>query len=421
MYAIDFGTTNSLIAFVEPGKRAKPLSLGLDSEDRSSAITRTVVYTPERDHWSLGQSAIDAYSGSQASGRLLRSFKKYLPDPGFKGTMIHGKQYALHDLVAVFLKGLRERANSILDKDIDRVVLGRPAMFSLNKDHDTLAEERLKTGAKLAGFKEIHFCPEPIAAAFDFRHTLTSPKLTLIADFGGGTSDFTILKLSREAFVQQDILSLGGVSVAGDAFDGSIMRHFIAPDFGSKITYKMPTGSNILRVPNVLISKMCSPADIAFLGKQDTRKFFEEVQRWSVSPEQNAKLDNLFTLIEENLGFSLFQSIEQTKVGFSKQSLSDFSFKKMGIDIHKQINTRDFAEGSQGLVKQILGELKETLLRAQVKPSDIEIVCCTGGTARIPMIKKGLEDLFGPEKLSEHENFHSVIQGLAEAGKSWFL
>ena len=419
IYAIDFGTTNSLIAYADPDTSTRPMPIEPDADDPS--IVRSVLYTSSQDYWTIGQKALSDYGEARSNGRLFRSIKKYLPDPGFEGTKVNNKMMALHDMVAIFLGQLRDKANAALEKDITRVVLGRPALFSEDPKKDVLAEKRLETAAKIAGFKEIYFCPEPVAAAFDFRNQLKEPKIVLIADFGGGTSDFTVLKLSQNEFKASDVLGLGGISTAGDAFDSSIMKHFISPFFGSKVRYKIPTGSNVLQIPKHLISKMCSPADIAFLGKKDTLKFFQDVQKWSLDAKSQEYLDNLFTLIEENLGFSLFRSVENSKKDLSTHLKAPFIYEELGIHIDTNIEKEAFNLASNPNVKAIMQTLDQTLEQAGLKNEDIEIVCCTGGTAKINSINTELEKRFGAEKLKQHRNFHSVIDGLGQAARSWYF
>ena len=125
-------------------------------------------------------------------------------------------------------------------------MLGRPAVFSLVESEHQLAIDRLEKAARLAGFKEISFCPEPVAAANQFKNELDSRKLVLVADFGGGTSDFTILYLDRDGFKAKDVLAIDGINVAGDRYDGALMREFIAPHFGADISYQLPLSKNIL-------------------------------------------------------------------------------------------------------------------------------------------------------------------------------
>jgi len=411
-YAIDFGTTNSLLSAADTKGPIAPIAIDNAAEDPT--IMRTIMYTPAKDQWFFGGQAIDQYGSMMAEGRLFRSIKKYLPDANFPGTTVHGKRYTLHELISVFLKQLRTRANEHFQEDVTNVVLGRPAAFSLDLKKDEMAENRLKAAALQAGFKNIEFCPEPVAAAYEFRHTLTSPQTVLIADFGGGTSDFTVLKMSSMDFRKEDVLSVGGVSVAGDMFDGSIMKHMICPHFGSKVEYKMPMGSVILKLPKHLINRMCSPADISFLAHNDIQSLLKDAQKWSLKGDDAAKMNRLFMLIEEHLGYKLFNEIENTKKNLSDCSSSTFSFKHYELEIIEEIFSSDFRIAAAEQVEKITKSLDNTIKNAQITFEDIDIVCCTGGTAKIPALSHELAQRFGAEKLQQHKHFHSVIGGLAE-------
>jgi hypothetical chaperone protein len=416
IYAVDFGTSNSLLAAATP--RSVVPAFALDAANASDAtVMRSILYTPVADSWSFGSAAIEDYAREGADGRLFRSIKKYLPDPAFAGTTIHGRRYNLSELVAVFLKEMRRRANEALQRDVDRVVLGRPAAFSLDAEKDALAQKRLEAAAGLAGFKHVEFCPEPIAAAFEFRHQLTAPQTVLIADFGGGTSDFTVLRLSSAPFVDKDVMALGGIPVAGDMVDGAMMKGMIAPHFGSEVVYRMPMGQNDLRLPQHLLNRLCSPADISFLAKQDIVQLMREAQKWSVSAVDARRLDRLFTLVEEHLGYRLFREIERTKIELSERDGATFRFEWPGIEVVEEIAAADFRLAAREQVDKIVGALDQTVRDAGIGHREVDIVCCTGGTAKLPALRHELERRFGKDKLRQHKHFHSVITGLADRAR----
>lgn len=415
-YAIDFGTSNSLLAAADPQQIYAPLAVDPDASDPT--VLKSIFYTPVDGTWFFGAKAIQEYSEHGADGRFFRSLKKYLPDPGFSGTTVHKRYFNLTDLIAVFLKELRERANLAFNRDVTSVVLGRPAKFALDEEGDKLATSRLETAARLAGFKYIDFCPEPVAAAYEFRHQLSEPKMVLIADFGGGTSDFSVLSLGKERFHDRDVLAIGGLSIAGDRFDGALMKHAIAPHFGSNLTYKLPMGNNELRLPQHLVNKLCSPADISFLSRSDILNLLRDAQRWSLRSEDAERMDRLFALVEEHLGYKLFKAIERTKIDLTDADQAGFLFEHPGMEVQATVLRSDFSNYSQDLVEKITEELDETLRRAQLPAHAIDIVCCTGGTAKIPALNRALEARFGKEKLRQHRHFHSVVSGLAERAQS---
>lgn len=416
VYAIDYGTSNSLLAAADKDKIYPPIALDANAPDPT--VLKSVLYSPTKDKWFFGATAIDQYMEHLAEGRILRSIKKFLPDSAFAGTTVHDRYYNLTELVGIFLKDMRRKANEVFGQDVTRVVLGRPATFSVDRGHDDLAEKRLLAAAHFAGFKDVEFCPEPVAAAYEFRHQLDQTRTVLIADFGGGTSDFTVLRMGRERFTDKDVLAVGGVPVAGDRFDGVIMKHMIAPHFGSEVIYKMPMGSNELRLPMHLINRMCSPADISFLSRKDVFQLLKDAQKWSLTPKDALKMNRLFLLVEEHLGYKLFKSIEQTKVQLSGSSSAQFKFDHPEIDIEEEVFGADFKMFSMDVVEKITSALDDTMNRAQVKPSDIDIVCMTGGTARVPALAEELERRFGRDKIRQHRHFHSVIGGLAERAQT---
>ncbi|MFK7827412.1 MAG: Hsp70 family protein [Oligoflexales bacterium] len=415
IYAVDFGTSNSLISAANAVQIGNPLPIDPKQDDPS--ILKSVLFSPARGDWFYGQEAIDSYGDLLHEGRLLRSFKKYLPDPSFERTTIHGASYSIIDIVATFLKEMRQRADRHVGSSVERVLMGRPAAFSSDKKKDKLAQDRLEAAAKSAGFKEVYFCPEPIAAAFEFKETLTEPKTVLIADFGGGTSDFTVLHMSQNAFKESDVLSLGGLSLAGDAYDGSIMEHMISPHFGSELSYKLPLGKNELKIPRHLLKRLCSAPDIAMLAKRDILSLLRDAQRWSMNPEDALRMQRLFVLVEDHLGYKLFQSIEATKRKLSDQASDIFEFDYPEIEISQEVFSKDFTERSSNLTRQIVSCLDQTLSDAGIKAEEIEIVCCTGGTAKIASLQEALVQKFGRQKLMQHRHFHSVINGLALKAK----
>lgn len=415
VYAIDFGTSNSLLAATTAEKTLGTITLDEGASD--SSVLKSVFYTSEPGHWQFGEEAIKQYTYEGGSGRLFRSIKKYLPEASFTGTQVHGRNLSLSDLIAVFLKHLKTTADRHFNADVTRVVLGRPARFSMDDTKDQLAEQRLMGAAKVAGFKDISFCPEPVAAAYDFRSRLTESRLVLVADFGGGTSDYTVVRLGPQEFTEKDVLALGGVALAGDHFDSSIMKHDIAPHFGSQVTYRVPMGSVDLSLPKQLIQKICHPADIVFLGRKNVWQYLQDVERYANSDEDKRRMRQLFTLIEEHLGYRLFSVIEASKRQLSAAQTTHFGFNESDIAIDLDISRPRFEDMSREIADKILGSLDTTVAAAGLKFSDIDLVCCTGGTAKIPMLHQALCERFGAAKLAEHNHFHSVILGLAERAK----
>jgi hypothetical chaperone protein len=415
VYAIDFGTSNSLLAASDGERVLDPLPLDPFASDPT--ILRSVLYFPNSKECHFGAKAVEEYLSRDLSGRLLRSIKRFLPVKSFVGTFIDERPVNLEDIVGRFLLEMRLRANAITGQDVESVVLGRPARFSADDEEDRYAEYRLERGARIAGFKHVEFCPEPVAAARNFRSELKESKIVFVGDFGGGTSDFTVVRLGPEDYKPSDVLAVGGVPVAGDALDGCVMRRRIVPHFGAEVRYKVPFGSNILTMPAHLVEKLCSPADLAVLRKQDQLQFFRNVQQWALEGEDRQRMDQLLLLVEEQLGFGIFEEIERVKRELSGQAAATFDFKYPGVAVKEKISKKQFEDYVGPVAEKISHEVDETLKRAGLDPSRVDLLCLTGGTAKVPLVQEALASRFGRDKLQQHENFHSVVKGLGERAR----
>jgi hypothetical chaperone protein len=257
-----------------------------------------------------------------------------------------------------------------------------------------------------------------VAAAYDFQSRLDSPKLVLVADFGGGTSDFTVARLGTRAG-DVEVLSMGGVSVAGDVLDGAIMRHKVSRHFGADVKYKVPFGSNVLSMPRPLMESLCSPADTCLLAQRDIMTFLRDIKSGSLGKNDKQHIDQLLCLVEDSLGFQLFESIEHAKRALSDAPVTELRFDYPGIDIAEPITQSEFQHFSKPQVDTILASLDRTLTQSGLGAAGIDLVCCTGGTARVAALAAGIQSRFGAEKLVRLRSLHSVIQGLGERARSF--
>ncbi len=408
-HAVDFGTSNSLLSFISSEGKISSVPLDLNAK----VVLRSLLYTPEKNIWYFGEEAINEYVTRDGEGRFFRSIKKFLPEPNYSGTSVFNRNMSISDLVAIILKEMRTRANRFTGVETNRIVLGRPALYSLDLDHDKLAQDRMEAAALLAGYKEVSFCPEPIAAGLDYSSAPNEEKIVLIADFGGGTSDFTLMKTGRGDYNQDNILGISGVFKAGDALDSDLMRDFIAPNFGSNFEYQFPGSSNILKFPRNLLKKICSPAHITHLREKDTWEFLQHINKFALSTEDKKKMENLFNLVECQLGFPLFNEIEKTKIKLTQHENVDFRYKQFGIDIHEVISTNAFNTSVTPTVCEIMETMMDVFKQSGLTSQDVDQVVLTGGTSQFPLIQQGLEKTFGKSKMSEHDIYHSVVNGLA--------
>lgn len=224
--AIDFGTSNSLVGAWQNGRRVEALPLDPASPDPT--LMRTLLYFPAEDQCFYGRAAVERYIQNDMDGRLFRSFKSHLPNRNYLGTYVGDRVVTLENMIGIFLLELKRRAEASLGTHVNSAVIGRPARYSMDPASDTFALYRMTKAAEFAGFKNIEFVPEPLAAALDVRRTLKTERIVLVGDFGGGTSDFTILRIGPEAYRKEDVLAIDGCPLAGDALD-SLLGSFICP------------------------------------------------------------------------------------------------------------------------------------------------------------------------------------------------
>lgn len=415
LYAIDFGTSNSLLAAVN--RAGVQADVPIDPDAPDPTIFRSVMYLVDRYEAYFGERAMAEYVQRGTQGRLLRSLKRFLPAADFNVTYVGSNAFSLEELVGALLRQIRERANRHFDTDVKRALLGRPARFSQDDALDALAEQRLARAARHAGFEEVTFCPEPVAAAHDFARDANAAQVVLVGDFGGGTSDFSIVRLSSAAFRSEDVLAIGGVSVAGDALDSALMRAKVARHFGADIRYRVPFGSNVLSMPKPLLARLSTPAEITLLRRGDVLEFVRNLRRWSLDATDAAGVDNLLCLIEDGLGFSVFEAIERAKQTLSSQTAAAVSFDYPSLSFNEPVSRTEFESSIEPDVVAIFNCLEGTLQRAGLEPREIDVVCLTGGTGRVPLIAEGLGRIFRHARIHRLRSLHAVVRGLAEYGR----
>jgi hypothetical chaperone protein len=411
IFALDFGTTNSLLAAAAKGRTFEPVPL--DPTATEPTILRSAMHFTAADDVAFGSEAIRRFVDSGLRGRLLRSIKRHLSSESFEATRIDGRRMSIEELTGAFLRVMRERACRYFDVDVDRAVIGRPAQFSNRAEQDALAEERLREAARLAGFREIWFCFEPVAAAFDFADGFADTQTVLIGDFGGGTSDFTVARMKATGFSAEDVLAVGGVSLAGDALDGALVRDVVAPLLGSKAPYRLPTGSNVLTMPGELLRILCSPAQLTLANERQVQQKIDIVRRGLLDRGDASLLDRFSTLIADAVGYQFYEAVESTKVKLSRVEQVQLQFPYPGIELDHPTKRQQFESAIAGVLGQLYAGLEQTLENAGVAPKQIQVVCLTGGTSLVPILETALRARLTSAKFVRLRSHHSVVQGLA--------
>lgn len=411
--AIDFGTSNSLAGAWRDGCRIE--AMPLDPAASDPTLMRTLLYFPDKNECFYGSEAIGKYIELEMTGRLFRSFKSHLPNRNYLGTFLQDRPLTLENMIGIFLLEMKKRAEKHLDMEVDSAVIGRPARYSLDPIADGFALHRMTKAAEFAGFKAIEFVPEPLAAALDLRRGLSGEKTALIGDFGGGTSDFTLIRLGPYAFAKEHVLGLEGCPLAGDALDSLFMSERLNRYFGAQAKYKVALGNNTLQMPQSVMDRLNRPAHIVHLTEPATYEFIREVRKGALSTKDKTAIDRLFALIEDQQIFSFFEKIEGTKRSLSSSAEALFQFDYPGLEMQVPFQRQEFVGWAEDVKGKIFAAMDACLIQAQIPASKVDLVCLTGGSAQVPLIREELERRFGREKLQTQTHFHSVLSGLIES------
>ena len=415
VFGIDFGTTNSALSVYRNGTVEV---VAVDGSDRTGELMRSVLYFNEENEIFAGHEAIRQYVGDGAAGRFMQSIKTFLPNTSFDSTEIFGKRYTIDDLVAIILKKIKARGEAHVGCPVDSVVLGRPVVFSTDAAKDSVAEKRLEKAARKAGFKNIWFQYEPVAAALAFEDTLQTgqERTVFIGDFGGGTSDFSVIRVQGGAFARSDrrsdVLSLGGVYVAGDKFDSQIMWDKVAHHFGRHARYTTMGKDDWVSIPKSIIYTLCQWHRIPLLRARKTRELIRVIKG---TTDDRRAIDHLENIISDNYGFFLFQAIEKAKCELSDRELTHIRFTERDLCINEGLGKSEFEMLNAENFKQIESCIDEVITHSGLLPAQIDTVFLTGGTSRIPHIRELFAERFGREKLENRDAFTSVVHGLGSS------
>jgi hypothetical chaperone protein len=294
-FGLDFGTTNSALAQADQDGDIRLAQFGGD------ATFRSILYFDESDsprgtkvRVVAGPDAIESYLNAKTPGRLIQSAKSYLASRLFKHTQILGETYSLEELIGILLRYLRKAAESQFGELGNTLVVGRPVHFSgaKNATDDEFAVDRLRRALRNAGFDNVHFLPEPVAAAYKYQRRLDHEEIVLIADFGGGTSDFTLVRLKPGVLNKNEtakqVLGSDGVGIAGDAFDSKLVRHLVAPMLGLGSEYRSQFGK-ILPVPNWIYEHLEQWHYLSFLKTRKNLDLLRQIRFQALEPKKSTR------------------------------------------------------------------------------------------------------------------------------------
>jgi hypothetical chaperone protein len=417
---IDFGTTNSSIARAHPSGEIElarfPFGAGVVESYRSLLYLEHV---KERGanrikSWS-GPAAIEEYLAAETKGRLVQSLKSFLSSRGLRSTEVFGRRMTLEELIARILRDLREKAEAQFGARIQHAVVGRPVRFvGAETDADSaFAEERLAAAFQIAGYESVSFEFEPVAAAQFYESTLDHDELILIGDFGGGTSDFSLLRVGagirKRGRAAGDLLGNSGLGLAGDAFDATIVRNLVSPALGRGSSAR--SMKKILpAVPNWVYSKLEHWHHLSFLRTNSTMNMLNSSLATALEPE---KIEGLIHLIREDLGYELHRAVQKVKCELSESIVAPFHFADGTIAIEATLQRRVFEEWIGEHLRQIAACVDSLLEASRVSERDVDMVFLTGGSSFVPAVRRIFERRFGSERIRSGNEFTSVARGLA--------
>ena len=364
--------------------------------------------------WS-GPQAIEQYLAAETKGRLIQSPKSYLSSRTLKGTEVFGRRMTLEDLIARILRDLRESAQQQFGAKIGTVVVGRPVQFvgAETGDDNDFAVERLKRAFHLAGFEHVEFELEPVAAAHSYEAGLDHDELILIADFGGGTSDFSLLRVGprvrQHGRTPKDLLGNAGIGLAGDAFDAKIVRHLVSPALGMGSSAR--SMNKILpAVPVWVYKKLEHWHHLSFLRTNSTMNMLRGSLATALEPHQ---IEALIHLVQEDLGYELHRAVQKTKCALSAGVSAEFRFSDGIVDITTRVDREEF----EGWIAEELARIEscvDSLLSVSgVSRADVDVAFLTGGSSFVPAVRRIFEKRFGADRIRAGNEFTSVARGLA--------
>jgi hypothetical chaperone protein len=414
---LDFGTTNSALALATTDGAVQLAHFS------GAATFRSILYFDEHDSAGTGgprvvagPEAIKSYLHAKTPGRLIQSMKSYLASRLFHQTQIFGETYALDELIGILLRCLRKAAEEQFGDLGSTLVVGRPVHFSGTRDEadDEFALNRLRAALTNAGFEDAHFLPEPVAAAYKYQQRLDHDELVLIADFGGGTSDFSLVRLkanaSKTGNAESSVIGTDGVGIAGDTFDSKLVRHLVAPMLGFGSNYKSQFGK-ILPVPNWLYEHLERWHYLSFLKTRKNMELLRKIRFQAMEPK---KIEALIDLVDHDLGYRLYQSVERAKCALSDDAQTEFYFDEAAVTIDQAATRSQFEGWIDPEVLQIGRCVDRLLSKCAITPKDVDAVFMTGGSSFVPAIRGLFERTFGTETpIRAGQEFTSVAEGLA--------
>jgi hypothetical chaperone protein len=401
---LDFGTSNTTLGTIE---NHVPILAAL--EVGHTTIPSAIFYEVDGEVL-IGRRAIDAYVEG-APGRLMRSLKSVLGTSLIEETTRLGRERVrFRDVIAYYLGAVKRRAEQATGRELRDVVHGRPVHFVDNApDADRKAEQTLREIAREVGFDDVTFQFEPIAAALDYERLISTEEVALIADIGGGTSDFSIVRLGPQRHTKADrsadILANDGVRIGGTDFDRQLNLGVVMPLFGFGSAMKRAG----LDVPSSYFHDFATWSSINRMYEPRVLADIRQVRQEASEP---ALLDRLVRVVEEQRGHTLAMEVEDAKIALSEQRRADISLEWVAPGLAASIGRADLVNHTKNLADRIAARIQNCLAQAGLSADGIDAVFLTGGSVKLAHVRKAIAKAVPSARMVEGDTFGAVGKGL---------
>lgn len=412
---LDFGTTNS-VAAIATGDQSDLVEF--TGAQATGAVFRSALCFWHGDgpkgglEHEAGPWAIAEYMEFPEDSRFLQSFKSVAASPIFESANVFEKRYRFEELGQMFLGKMVGHAGGALNQRPERIIVGRPVEYAGSRPDEALARKRYD--AMFANFgTDIHYVYEPLGAAFSYASRLTQPATILVADFGGGTSDFSLVRVEAPGAARRCVpLGSAGIGLAGDRFDYRIMDHLVLPMLGKGGSYQ--SFGKELEIPR---SYFADFADWSRLALMRNRRTMDELARLQKTANDPQAIGRMMTVIEKELGYPLYDAVGSLKRRLSESESATFRFSGGGLAIETEVTRADFDRWIAPDIADIETTVDKALAKANVAPADIDRVFLTGGSSLIPAIRDIFFRRFGSDRIATGGELTSIAHGLALIGQ----
>lgn len=412
---LDFGTTNSVIAL---GRDGQAQMVDFAAPGGTSSVFRSALcfWQEEAVRGGLaheaGPWAIAEFLEYPQGSRFLQSFKSVAANAAFEHANLFEKRFRFEELGQIFLQHLLNHGGAPLRNLPERIVVGRPVRYVGARPDVALARRRYDAMFASMG-SDVHYVYEPIGAAYSFASRLSKPATLLVADFGGGTSDFSIVQVAEPGAAQRCVaLGSAGIGIAGDRFDYRIMDKLVLPMLGKGGTYR--SFDKVLEIPDGHFTDFGDWSRLALMRNRRTLAELAKLQRSAVDPEA---IGRMIAVVEHELGYPLYEAVGGLKRALSSQTHAAFHFQSDDLTIEAEVSRDEFASWIAPDLERIGETVDRALARAGLGAESIDHVFLTGGSSLIPAVRALFEARFGEGKIDSGGELTSIAHGLALIGQ----